>query len=112
MIYIDGIPYIESNNDHVRSAVINYLENWNITVTTSGTTGNPKTYQHSAKLMRKVAEYNAEYFMLDSNSSMMALYNPRGIGFTSMSLYPCHVANCDTFIETTVANLVQDDKDV
>jgi hypothetical protein len=36
---------------------------------------------------------------------MMALYNPRGIGFTSMSLYPCHVANCDTFIETTVANL-------
>jgi acyl-coenzyme A synthetase/AMP-(fatty) acid ligase len=105
MIYIDGIEYLESDNDNVRSAVINYLENWNITVTTSGTTGNPKTYQHNAKLMRKVAEYNAEYFMLDSKSSMMALYNPRGIGFTSMSLYPCHVANCDTFIETTVANL-------
>ena len=71
MIYIDGIEYLESDNDNVRSAVINYLENWNITVTTSGTTGNPKTYQHNAKLMRKVAEYNAEYFMLDSKSSMM-----------------------------------------
>jgi len=105
MIYIDGVEYLKSDNEHVRESVINYLNNWNITVSTSGTTGKPKTYQHSEKLMRQVAEYNAEYFMLDSNSSMMALYNPRGIGFTSMSLYPCHVAKCDTFIETTVANL-------
>jgi acyl-coenzyme A synthetase/AMP-(fatty) acid ligase len=77
MIYIDGIKYLESDNEHVRTAVINYLENWNITVSTSGTTGTPKVYTHSDKLMRKVAEYNAEYFMLDSNSSMMSLNNPR-----------------------------------
>ena len=76
MIYIDGVEYLKSDNEHVRESVINYLDNWNITVSTSGTTGKPKTYQHSEKLMRQVAEYNAEYFMLDSNSSMMALYNP------------------------------------
>ena len=105
MIYIDGVEYTKSDNDYVREAVKSYLANWNITVTTSGTTGKPKTYTHSSDLMRKIAEYNAEYFMLDSNSRMMALYNPRGIGFTSMSLYPCAVANCDTYIETTVTAL-------
>ena len=44
MIYIDGIEYIESNNDKVRSAVIDYLENWTVTVSTSGTTGEPKKH--------------------------------------------------------------------
>ncbi len=29
MIYIDGVKYTDSDNDHVRSAVIDYLENWN-----------------------------------------------------------------------------------
>lgn len=104
MIYIDGIEYLDCDNDHVRSAVIDYLENWNVTVSTSGTTGKPKVFTHNEKLMRKIAEYNAEYFDLNSNSSMLALYNPRGIGFTTMSLYPCAVANCDVFIETTVSN--------
>tara|TARA_R110000772_G_scaffold130128_6_gene238418 strand:- start:395 stop:1399 length:1005 start_codon:yes stop_codon:yes gene_type:complete len=104
MIYIDGVEYLDCDNDRVRSAVIDYLNNWNITVSTSGTTGTPKVFTHDAKLMLKIAEYNAEYFELNSNSSMLALYNPRGIGFTSMSLYPCAVANCDVFIETTVAN--------
>jgi acyl-coenzyme A synthetase/AMP-(fatty) acid ligase len=104
MIYIDGIEYIKSDNDYVRSAVINYLNDWNVTVSTSGTTGKPKTFKHTSKLMTKIAEHNAEYFGLTKNSSMMALYNPRGIGFTSMSLYPCTLAQCDVFIETTVAN--------
>lgn len=104
MIYIDGIEYIESDNDQVRSAVIDYLLNWNVTVSTSGTTGKPKQFTHHSKLMTKVAEYNAEYWDLTSNSTMMALYNPRGIGFTSMSLYPCAIADCDVFIETSVSN--------
>ncbi len=104
MIYIDGIEYIESDNDKVRSAVIDYLENWTVTVSTSGTTGEPKTFQHSPALMRQIAEYNADWMDLTSNSTMMSLYNPRGIGFTSMSLYPCAIANCDVFIETTVSN--------
>ena len=104
MIHIDGVEYLKSDNDHVRSSVINYLENWNITVSTSGTTGKPKTFKHDSKLMHKIAEYNAEAFGLSSNSTMMALYNPRGIGFSSMSLYPCAVANCDVFIETTVSD--------
>ena len=104
MIYIDGVEYLKSKNDHVKNAVVSYLNNWNITVSTSGTTGKPKTYTHSSDLMRKIAEHNADYFMLNSNSAMLALYNPRGIGFTSMSLYPCTVASCDVFIETTVSN--------
>ena len=104
MIYIDGIEYLKSDNDYVRSSVIDYLKNWNITVSTSGTTGKPKTFKHDSKLMHKIAEYNAEAFGLSSNSTMMALYNPRGIGFTSMSLYPCALANCDVFIETTVSD--------
>lgn len=104
MIYIDGVEYLKSKNDHVKNAVVSYLNDWNITVSTSGTTGKPKTYTHSSDLMRKIAEHNADYFMLNSNSAMLALYNPRGIGFTSMSLYPCAVASCDVFIETTVSN--------
>jgi len=112
MIYIDGIEYIESDNDQVRSAVINYLHDWKVTVSTSGTTGKPKTFTHDSTLMTKIAEHNAEYFGLSSNSTMMALYNPRGIGFTSMSLYPCHVANCDVFIETTVANYPDQIKEI
>jgi hypothetical protein len=72
MIYIDGIEYLDCDNDHVRSAVIDYLENWNVTVSTSGTTGKPKVFTHNEKLMRKIAEYNAEYFDLNSNSSMLA----------------------------------------
>ena len=104
MIYIDGVEYLKSDNDHVRSSVIGYLEDWNITVSTSGTTGKPKTFQHDSKLMHKIAEHNAEAFGLSSNSTMLALYNPRGIGFSSMSLYPCSIANCDVFIETTVSD--------
>ena len=104
MIYIDGVKYTESTNDYVQSAVVSYLNSWNVTVSTSGTTGKPKTFTHDSKLMTKSAEHNADYFGLTSTSSMMALYNPRGIGFTSMSLYPCAVAQCDVFIETTVAN--------
>ena len=64
MIYIDGVEYIESDNNHVRSAVINYLHNWNVTVSTSGTTGKPKTFTHDSTLMTKIAEHNAEYFGL------------------------------------------------
>ena len=104
MIHIDGVEYLKSDNDHVRSSVIGYLEDWNITVSTSGTTGKPKTFHHDSKLMHKIAEHNAEAFGLSSNSTMLALYNPRGIGFSSMSLYPCSIANCDVFIETTVSD--------
>ena len=64
MIYIDGVEYLDCDNDYVRSSVIDYLENWNVTVSTSGTTGKPKVFTHDKKLMRKIAEYNAEYFDL------------------------------------------------
>lgn len=101
-IYIDGVPYIESDNDAMRSAVIDRLENWQVTCTTSGTTGHPKTVTHSPELTRHISEFNAEWFGLTSNSKMLSLYSPRGIAFTTMSLYPCVIADCDLYIETDV----------
>ena len=102
MIYIDGIEYIESDNDYVRSAVINQLHNRSVSVNTSGTTGHPKPVNHTAESIEKISNYNTEFFNLKSNSRMLSLYSPRGIAFTTMSLYPCVDADCDLFIETTI----------
>lgn len=102
MIYIDGIPYIESDNDYIRSAVIDKIIDWNVTVSTSGTTGHPKTVHHSKELIKQISEFNTEWFGLDSRSIMFQLYSPRGIAFTTMSLYPALLADCDLYIETEV----------
>jgi len=102
MIYIDGIPYIESSNDYIRSAVIDRMLDWNVTVSTSGTTGHPKTVHHDKRLIKQISEYNTEWFGLDSNSKLFSLYSPRGIAFTVMSLYPALLADCDLYIETEV----------
>jgi len=106
MIYIDGIEYIESNNDYVRSAVINQLHDMSVSVNTSGTTGNPKPVNHTAKSIKKISDYNTEFFNLKSNSRMLSLYSPRGIAFTTMSLYPCIDVGCDLFIETKISDYI------
>lgn len=102
MIYIDGIPYIESDNDYIRSAVIDRIHDWNVTVTTSGTTGHPKVVHHSKELVKQISEFNTDWFGLDSSSVMFQQYSPRGIAFTTMSLYPALLADCDLYIETEV----------
>lgn len=102
MIYIDGIEYIESDNDYVRGVVIDCLENKSVSVNTSGTTGQPKPVNHTAKSIEVISNYNTEFFNLKSNSTMLSLYSPRGIAFTTMSLYPCMNVGCDLFIETTI----------
>ena len=106
MIYIDGIEYIESNNDYVRSAVINQLHNRSVSVNTSGTTGHPKPVNHTVESIEKISNYNTEFFNLKSNSRMLSLYSPRGIAFTTMSLYPCVNAGCDLFIETKINDYI------
>lgn len=102
MIYIDGIEYVESDNDYVRSAIINQLHDMSVSVNTSGTTGHPKSVYHTAESIKKISNFNTEFFNLQSNSRMLSLYSPRGIAFTTMSLYPCVDTNCDLFIETTI----------
>lgn len=106
MIYIDGIEYLNSNNDYVRGAVIDALVSPSLSVSTSGTTGHPKMVRHNPESIFKISEYNTEFFNLKSNSVMMSLYSPRGIAFTTMSLYPCMNVGCDLFIETTILKYI------
>ena len=106
MIYIDGTEYTKSDNDYVRSAVINQLRDMSVSVNTSGTTGHPKPVYHTAESIKKISNYNTEFFNLKSNSKMLSLFSPRGIAFTTMSLYPCVDAGCDLFIETKISDYI------
>ena len=101
-IFIDGIPYTESDNDTMRSHVIDKIEEWEVTVNTSGTTGYPRSVTHSKEVTRHISEFNAEWFGLKESSKMLSLYSTRGIAFTVMSLYPCLLANSELYIETEV----------
>ena len=107
MIYIDGVEYIESDNDYIRSAVIDRLEDRDVSVNTSGTTGHPKPVNHTADSVTKISDYNTEFFKLTSSSTMLQLYSPRGIAFTTMSLYPSLNVGCDLFIETNINRYIE-----
>jgi acyl-coenzyme A synthetase/AMP-(fatty) acid ligase len=102
-IYIDGVHYLDSDNDTLRSHIIDKIEDWTVTVNTSGTTGHPKKVTHSKKVSQTISEYNAEWFGLKEQSRMLSLYSPRGIAFTVMSLYPSLIANSELYIETDVS---------
>jgi long-subunit acyl-CoA synthetase (AMP-forming) len=106
MIYIDGVEYTKSDDDYVRSSITNSLRDRNISINTSGTTGAPKPINHTTDSIEKISNYNTEFFKLQSNSTMLSLFSPRGIAFTTMSLYPCVDAGCDLFIETKVADYI------
>lgn len=112
MIYIDGVEYLKSNNDYVKNEVIDRLESRSVTVSTSGTTGHPKMVNHTSESIELIAAYNTEFFNLTSSSRMMSLYSPRGIAFTTMSLYPCVDAGCDLFIETSVSKYISQVNDI
>ena len=102
-IYIDGTPYLESDNNHIRSHIIDKLENMEVTCTTSGTTGHPQTVTHSPEVIDHISKFNADWFGLTNRSKMLSLYSTRGIAFTTMSLYPCVIADSDLYIETDVS---------
>tara|TARA_R110000803_G_scaffold96493_2_gene164650 strand:+ start:1827 stop:2798 length:972 start_codon:yes stop_codon:yes gene_type:complete len=106
VIYIDGIEYLKSDNDYIKNEVIDRLQNRSVTVSTSGTTGHPKIVDHTEKSIEQISDYNTQFFGVRSNSRMMSLYSPRGIAFTTMSLYPCMNVGCDLFIETTVSKYI------
>lgn len=106
MIYIDEIPYEKSDNEYIRGAIKKHLKDWNLTIQTSGSTGTPKTVYHEESLVKKISEFNAEWFGLKTNSRLFSLYNPRGIAFTTMSLYPAVLSGCDLFIETNTSKYI------
>lgn len=85
MIYIDDIPWIESDNDVYRSAVINALE----------------------QRPSKISEFNTEFFGLKTNSRLLSLYAPSSVAFTEMAVFPSMLANCDLYIKTNVKNYVK-----
>ena len=86
MIYIDGIDYIESDNDLYRSAIINAL----------------KTKPNF------ISEYNTEFMKLNSNSVMLNMYSPNSIAFTVLGIYPHMLSGCDLYIKTSIKNYVKD----
>ena len=102
-IYIDGTPYLESDNEHIRSHIIEKIENMEVTCTTSGTTGHPHSVTHSPEVIEHISKFNADWFGLTNRSKMLSLYSTRGIAFTTMSLYPCILADADLYIETDVS---------
>ena len=107
MIYIDGIEYFNSDNDLIRNAIINQMEDHSVTVTTSGTTGHPKTIHHSAESIDKISQFNTEYFQLNSSSRIFSLFTPRSIAFTTVALYPALNADCDLFFETNITRYIE-----
>jgi acyl-coenzyme A synthetase/AMP-(fatty) acid ligase len=107
MIYINGLEYNKSDNEYIKTAINKHLEKMDIAVNTSGTTGHPRTIHHTAESIKKISDYNTDFFELESNSKMLTLFSPKGIAFTTMALYPCRNAGCDLFIETKVNKYVE-----
>lgn len=85
MIYIDDIPWIESDNDVYRSAVINALE----------------------QRPSRISEFNTGFFGLKSSSRLLSLYSPDSIAFTEMAVFPSMLADCDLHIKTSAKNYVK-----
>jgi len=80
-------------------AVRDWLDKKPLTVTTSGTTGHPKTVTHSYELMRQVVSSNIKSLGHHENSKLFSILNPRGIGYQSLMVYVALEANCDLYIE-------------
>jgi len=90
MIYIDGIPWIESNNDYYRSAIIDTL----------------------LEKPGKVSEFNTSFFKLKSNSRLLSLYSPESVAFKELAVYPSMLTDCDLFIKTSAKNYVKSMNDI
>jgi len=94
-----------NNNEHSNS-VDQLLTAWHnnsgpdfLNLTTSGTTGHPKTVSHSRDTIEQVVESNIKVLNLSSSSRIVSLYSPRSIAFTTLSLYIAERLGCDLFIE-------------
>jgi acyl-CoA synthetase (AMP-forming)/AMP-acid ligase II len=97
-IYVNDSEYSGSVNQlltawHTRSGP-DFLN-----LTTSGTTGHPKNVSHSRDTIEQVVESNIKVLNLSSTSRIVSLYSPRGIAFTTLSLYIAERLGCNLFIE-------------
>lgn len=105
-IYIDGVHWSESDNKPLVDHIHKQLHKWEVAVNTSGTTGNPKPVVHTPTFIKNVSDWNRKFFQLDKQSKMFSVYSPKGIAFTTMSLYPCVIAQCELYIETDLTHYV------
>jgi acyl-coenzyme A synthetase/AMP-(fatty) acid ligase len=71
-----------------------------LTLDTSGTTGHPKTVAHSRDVIEQAVESNIKVLNLSRSSRIVSIYSPRGIAFTTLSLYIAERLGCDLFIES------------
>jgi long-subunit acyl-CoA synthetase (AMP-forming) len=119
-VYLNGVrvdhTHIGAITNYVASRTADYNENircalsaWQsvppdsglefLSVTTSGTTGNPVEVWHSRETIEQVVESNIKILNLSRSSRLLSFYSPRGIAFTVLSLYIAEKLGCDLFIE-------------
>ena len=70
-----------------------------LNVTTSGTTGHPQRVSHSRETIEQVVDSNIKLLNLNKNSRIVSLYSPRGIAFTTLSLFIAEKLGCELYIE-------------
>ena len=80
--------------------VRDWLDQKPLTVTTSGTTGYPKTVTHSHELMQQVVKANVSTMGHHSKSKLFSILSPNGIGYQALSVYCAIEADCDLYLET------------
>lgn len=94
-LFVKGVQVDPLSLPDVRS----WLDKKPLTVTTSGTTGHPKTVQHSHELLQQVTRANIETIGHHKDSKLFSIMNPRGIGYTSLMVYVAIETGCDLYIE-------------
>lgn len=94
-LYING----KNADPFVLPDVKDWLDGKPLTVTTSGTTGHPKTVTHSHEVMRQVVKNNIAHLGHHKKSKLFSILNPRGIGFQSLMVYIALEADCDLYME-------------
>ena len=79
--------------------VRNWIDKKPLTVTTSGTTGYPKTVEHSHELLQQVVRSNVETLGHHKDSKFFSILNSKGIGYQTMMVYVAVETGCDLYIE-------------
>mgnify|MGYP002620160318 CR=1 FL=1 len=80
--------------------VRDYLDKKPLSVTTSGTTGHPKTVEHSHELMKQVVKSNISTMRHHKDSKLFSILSPNGIGYQALMVYCAVEADCDLYLET------------
>lgn len=70
-----------------------------LNITTSGTTGHPIRVGHSRETIEQVVQSNIQILNLHKDSKILAYYSPKGIAFTTLSVFLCATLGCELYIE-------------